>query len=60
MIKDLLLTPFQKFIKLESFAKAFKKNTQDSLIWKYSNEPNEKYNTIFRATKEKALIWALN
>lgn len=30
------------------------------LLWKYSNEPNEKHNTIFRATKEKALIWTLN
>jgi len=31
-----------------------------NLIWKYSDEPNEQHNTIFRATKEKALIWALN
>lgn len=31
-----------------------------SLTWKYSNEPNEKHYTIFRATKEKALIWTLN
>jgi predicted alpha/beta superfamily hydrolase len=30
------------------------------LKWKYSDEPNEKHNTIFRATKEKALIWTLN
>jgi len=30
------------------------------LIWKYSDEPNEQHNTIFRATKEKALIWTLN
>lgn len=30
------------------------------LIWKYSEEPNEQHNTIFRATKEKALIWTLN
>ena len=30
------------------------------LMWKYCDEPDEKHNTIFRATKEKALIWTLN
>ena len=30
------------------------------LAWKYANEPEEKHHTIFRATKEKALIWILN
>lgn len=30
------------------------------LEWKYSDEPEEHHNTIFRATKEKALIWTLN
>jgi len=30
------------------------------LKWKYSDEPKEKHNTIFRATKEKALKWMLN
>lgn len=30
------------------------------LKWKYSDEPNEQHTTIFRATKEKALIWTLN
>lgn len=30
-----------------------------SLRWKYAPEPNEKHNTIFRATKEKAIIWTL-
>ena len=34
-------------------------NAPENLIWTYSNEPNEKHNTIFRATKEKAFIWAL-
>ncbi|WP_149915700.1 alpha/beta hydrolase [Sphingobacterium cavernae] len=29
-----------------------------NLKWAYSDEPNEKHHTIFRATKEKALIWA--
>lgn len=31
-----------------------------SIKWSYSDEPKEKHATIFRATKEKALIWALN
>ena len=31
-----------------------------NLKFEYSAEPAEKHNTIFRATKEKALIWALN
>ncbi len=28
--------------------------------WKYVDEPDEKHHTIFRADKEKALVWALN
>lgn len=40
--------------------KTLKTNTPEKLTWKYSDEPNEKHNTIFRATKEKALIWSLN
>lgn len=35
-------------------------NLNLGLEWKYSDEPEEQHNTIFRATKEKALIWALN
>jgi predicted alpha/beta superfamily hydrolase len=31
-----------------------------TLKWHYSDEPKEQHNTIFRATKEKAIIWALN
>lgn len=37
-----------------------KESSPQKLTWKYSDEPNEKHNTIFRATKEKALIWSLN
>ena len=36
-----------------------KKNAPDSLIWKYSDQPNEKHNTVFRATKEDAIKWTL-
>jgi predicted alpha/beta superfamily hydrolase len=35
-------------------------HTDKNLIWKYADEPNEEHNTIFKATKEKALIWTLN
>ncbi|MEL6672432.1 MAG: alpha/beta hydrolase-fold protein [Bacteroidota bacterium] len=31
-----------------------------TLAWIYSDEPKEQHHTIFRATKEKALIWSLN
>lgn len=40
--------------------KALQNNAPLNLTWKYSDEPNEQHNTIFRATKEKALIWTLN
>ena len=43
-----------------SLAKTLRKSASSKLIWKYSDEPNEQHNTIFRATKEKALIWILN
>ena len=33
---------------------------QPNLTWTYSDEPKEKHHTIYRATKEKALIWTLN
>ena len=31
-----------------------------NINWKYSPEPNEKHNTIFRATKDEAIIWTIN
>jgi len=31
-----------------------------NLKWNYSDEPGEQHNTIFRATKAKALEWSLN
>lgn len=39
--------------------KIMKEVVPKNLTWTYSDEPNEKHHTIFRATKEKALIWAL-
>lgn len=31
-----------------------------NLKWYYADEPKEEHSTIFRATKEKALIWTMN
>ncbi|QAA82546.1 alpha/beta hydrolase [Aequorivita sp. H23M31] len=44
----------------KNLAMTLKTDSPNELTWKYSDEPNEKHNTIFRATKEKALIWTLN
>lgn len=41
------------------FAKALKASIGATVKWHYSPEAKEKHNTIFRATKEKALIWTL-
>jgi hypothetical protein len=41
-------------------AKVLETKNLNNLKWKYSEEPKEKHSTIFRATKEKALIWTLN
>ncbi len=43
-----------------SLSEIFKTGNQPNIKWKYSPEPKEKHNTIFRATKEKAIIWTLN
>jgi len=40
--------------------KTLESEVPENLIWKYSDEPNEKHNTIFRATKEKAITWIFN
>ncbi|MEF3078754.1 alpha/beta hydrolase [Winogradskyella poriferorum] len=39
---------------------ALQNNAPSNLTWNYSDEPNEQHGTIFRAIKEKALIWTLN
>lgn len=38
-------------------AEAFQQNEKSFITWKYSPEKREKHQTIFRATKEKALKW---
>ncbi|MEO6903020.1 MAG: alpha/beta hydrolase-fold protein [Bacteroidia bacterium] len=40
-------------------ANILKSENKINLIWNYSDEPKEKHNTIFRATKEKAIVWTL-
>ncbi|MFT3739171.1 MAG: alpha/beta hydrolase-fold protein [Breznakibacter sp.] len=40
-------------------AQTLKSANLPNLKWIYSDEPKEKHNTIFRATKEKALKWTL-
>lgn len=43
-----------------NLAQIFKDENKSQLKWKYSDEPNEKHNTIFRATKVKAIKWIMN
>ncbi|WP_417431527.1 alpha/beta hydrolase [Halpernia sp.] len=44
---------------VSKFADVLKSENLPNVKWKYSPEPKEKHNTIFRATKVKALIWTL-
>lgn len=46
-------------VHTKNLAKTIRRNAPPSLQWQYSNEPNEEHNTIFRATKEKALTWSI-
>ena len=40
--------------------KALRVQNNPNFKWHYSDEPGEKHNTIFRATKEQALIWTFS
>ena len=44
----------------KGLAEIFKTENHSNIKWNYSPEPKEKHNTIFRATKEKAIIWTLS
>lgn len=44
----------------KSLSQSLKSANLPMLKWNYSEELNEKHNTIFRASKEKALIWTLS
>lgn len=48
------------FKNTEKLVKILKTTNIKTLNWIYAPEPKEQHNTIFRATKEKALIWTLN
>ena len=41
----------------QALAQTLSADAPTTLRWHYSDEPSEKHNTIFRATKEKALLW---
>lgn len=43
----------------KELASILKVVNRPSLKWHYADEPKEKHHTIFRATKEKAIVWAL-
>ena len=45
-------------IYTQELSKILTNSNVKGLEWKYSDEPKEKHQTIFRATKEKALIWS--
>ncbi len=49
-------TIFENTGKLAEILQA---ESRPTLTWKYSPEAHEEHHTIFRATKEKALIWTL-
>lgn len=42
------------------FGKILTSKNIPNLKWKFVNAPKENHSTIYRATKEEALIWALN
>ena len=44
----------------KALAKTLTEVNLSQLKWTYSDEPDEQHNTIFRATKEKALIWTFS
>jgi len=45
---------------VKNLSEILKTKKSESIKWEYSNEKKEKHHTIFRATKEKAMIWTLN
>jgi predicted alpha/beta superfamily hydrolase len=44
----------------DQLSEILEKKQSQNLQWKYSPEPKEEHHTIFRSTKEKALIWILD
>lgn len=46
------------YVYTKQLAQILKTFAPTTLKWTYSAEPKEQHQTIFRATKEKALVWA--
>jgi len=44
-------------IHTNRLAMTLESNSPLTLRWKYADERGEKHHTIFRATKEKAIVW---
>lgn len=47
-------------LNVSKLAKVLATKNLHDLKWKYVDQPREKHSTIFRATKEEAIIWTLN
>ena len=47
-------------IHTNNLANTLKKSAPENLTWTYVDAPKEKHSTIFRATKEQALVWTFN
>jgi len=47
------------YVHTNALSELLKKEHPATVKWTYSSEPKEQHSTIFRATKEKALKWAL-
>lgn len=45
---------------VNALAKTLTAKNIPTIKWKHVDEPKEKHHTIYRATKEKAIIWTLN
>lgn len=48
------------YISTRALSETLKSGSNKNIKWHYSDEPKEQHNTIFRATKVKALQWSLN
>lgn len=48
------------YVSTRALSKTLESESNKNLKWYYSDEPEEQHNTIFRATKVKALEWSLN
>ena len=48
------------YVSTRALSKTLESEHLKNLKWHYSDEPKEQHNTIFRATKVKALEWSLN